>query len=245
MKTIKPINLSPSFLSKVYAKGYDYAVAEKLGLIQKDTKAMSDGRLIHAMLAQALGGNEAKFAISPYDSFRTKEAREWRDSQPDDTPIVSQDKIDNLKEIVDRVLNHEQIKPFLQDCEPEKTITKDVNGFTVKGIIDVVSKHNAGTWLDFKFVSGKNFDKFDKESLWSHYDLQASVYDYLTELPHGYFIVIESEAPHRIQLYHCDLSFLDSGAEKFDKAVNILKEAKWRYPTFDIQEVGELLAWGY
>lgn len=242
---MKAINLSPSFLSKVYAKGYDYAVAEKLGLIQKDTKAMSEGRLIHAMLDQALGGGEAKFVVSPYDNYRTKEARDWRDSIPDNTAIVSQDRADMLKVIVTRVLGHEQIKPFLQDCEPEKTITKDVNGFTVKGIVDVISKHNSGTWLDFKFVSSKNFDKFTKEALWSHYDLQAAVYDYLTELPHGYFIVIESELPHRIQLYHCDLSFLDSGAEKFNKAVNILKDAKWREPTFDIEEVGELIAWGY
>ena len=86
---MKPINLSPSFLSKLYNKGYDYAVGEKLGLIKKDTKSMSDGRLIHSLIAERLGGEQTKIAITPFDSFRTKEAREWRDSQPDDTQFVS------------------------------------------------------------------------------------------------------------------------------------------------------------
>ena len=113
---MKAINLSPSFLSKLYDKGYDYAVGEKLGLIKKDTKSMSDGRLIHSLIAERLGGEPARIAITPFDSFRTKEAREWRDSQPDDTPIVTEEKIEGLNKIVDRVVNHEQIKPFLEDC---------------------------------------------------------------------------------------------------------------------------------
>ena len=241
---MKPINLSPSFLSKLYNKGYDYAVGEKLGLIKKDTKSMSDGRLIHSLIAERLGGEQTKIAITPFDSFRTKEAREWRDSQPDDTQIVSEEKIDSLNKIVDRVINHEQIKPFLEDCEVEKTITKKVNQFTVKGIVDVLSKHTGGTWIDWKFISSKNFDRFKKEALYSHYDLQASVYDFLTEVPHGYFVAIENEAPHRIKMFHCDITFLEDGANKFDKAFKILEKENWREVSFDIQEVDDLIGWG-
>lgn len=242
-ETSKKINLSPSFLIKVVDKGYDYAVAEKLGLIQKDTKAMGEGRLIHALIAERLGGEKAKIAISPYDTFRTNEARAWRDSQPDDTEIVKEKDMERFNAIVDRVINHEKIKPFLEDCEPEKTITKEVNGFTVKGILDVLSKHNGGTWIDWKFVSSQVFDSFEKKALYQHYDLQSAVYDFLTQVPHGYFVSIESEAPYRIKMFHVDTSFLDSGAEKFDKAFNILKKANWRPVSFDIQEVGELVSW--
>ena len=38
---MKAINLSPSFLSKLYDKGYDYAVGEKLGLIKKENQTQS------------------------------------------------------------------------------------------------------------------------------------------------------------------------------------------------------------
>lgn len=241
---MKAINLSPSFLSKLYDKGYDYAVGEKLGMIKKDTKSMSDGRLMHSLIAERLGGEPTKFAVTPFDSFRTKEAREWRDSQPDDTPIVTEEKMEHLDKIVDRIINHEKIKPFLKDCNVEKTISKEVNGFTVKGIIDVISEHNGGTWLDWKFISSKNFDNFAKQALWSHYDLQASVYDYLTKVPHGYFVAIENEEPHRIKMFHCELSFLEDGAIKFDKSFKILQEAKWRDVSFDIKEVDDLIGWG-
>ena len=58
---MKAINLSPSFLSKLYDKGYDYAVGEKLGLIKKDTKSMSDGRLIHSLIAERLAGEPSRY----------------------------------------------------------------------------------------------------------------------------------------------------------------------------------------
>lgn len=239
------INLSPSFLSKVYSKGYDYAVGEKLGLIDKpDTGAMNDGKLLHGLIAERLGYKPVKVAIPPYDNFRTKEAREWRDLQPYDTLIVNEQKLAKFNKIADRVVNHPTIKPMLENAKPELVIEKEVNGFNVKGILDVVSPYNGGTVIDWKFISSKNFDKFTKEALWSNYDLQASVYDYLTNANHVYFGVIESESPHRIKLFYCEQSFLEGGADKFNKAFKILEKENWREPNFDILEVGSLEDWG-
>lgn len=242
------INLSPTFLSKVYEKGYDYAVGEKLGLFpRKDTTAMSDGRLFHELIAEKLGGEKAKTVSSPYDNYRTKEARDWRDNQPDDVFIVSEERLNNLNQIADRAINHPKIKPLLEfPCATELMIEKPVNGFNIKGVLDVVSvvgeKKNV---IDWKFVSSLVFDSFPKKALYMNYDLQASVYDYLTEATHVYFGVIENEAPHRIKLFWCDQSFLESGADKFNKAVTIIKNAKWRQPSFDILEVGELMDWNH
>ena len=243
---MKPINLSPSFLTKVYDKGYDYAVGEKIGLFPKaDTSAMSDGRLIHALISERLGGEKAKIAVQVYDSFRTKEARDWRDNQPDDTFIVKEEKLENLNKIVDRVVNHPRIKKYLElPCASELVVEKEVNGNNVKGVLDVVADDNESkTVIDWKFVSSQVFDSFDKKSLHMHYDLQAAVYDFLVEPTNVYFGLIESEAPHRIRLMHCDSSFLESGAIKFDKVFKIIKEANWREPTFDIDDVGELMSW--
>jgi hypothetical protein len=245
MNRIEPLNLSPSFLAKMYDKGYDYAVGEKLGLIKKDSQAMSDGRLIHELLAERLGGDPVKVAISPYDNFRTKVAREWRDATPDDTAIVSQDKIDEMNVIVDRVLNHPVVKDYFKgEIKPEVTIERKVEGYNIKGIIDVVVKGETTAVYDWKFINSKSFDKFTKEAMWSHYDLQACVYDYLVEPTNVYFVVIENEVPHRIKVYHCEPSFLEHGADKFNRVLKVIKEANWREPNFDIEEVGELTDWG-
>lgn len=243
---MKRINLSPSFLTKVYDKGYDYAVGGKLGLFPKaDTGAMSDGRIIHALISEKLGGEQAKVVVSPYDSFRTNEAKEWRDSQPDDTAIVSEEKLENFNKIVERVINHPRIKNFLElPCASELIVEKEVNGNNVKGILDVVADDNESkTVIDWKFVSSQVFDSFEKKALHMHYDLQGAIYDFLVEPTNVYFGLIESEAPHRIKLMHCDSTFLESGAYKFDKVFKIIKEANWREPNFDINEIGTLMSW--
>lgn len=246
MTQIKPINLSPSFLAKVYDKGYDYAVGEKLGLIKKDSVAMSDGRLIHALIAERLGGENTKIAISPFDNFRTKEARNWRDSQPDDTAIVTEDKVEHFNKIVDRLLAHPIMKLYLGgELQPELLVEKKVNEFNVKGVIDLVAKlEKTITVFDWKFINTKSFDKFTKEALWSHYDLQSAVYDFLAEPTSVMYVAIENEAPHRIKVFNCDPSFLEAGADKFDKALKVVKKANWREPNFDIPELGELKDWG-
>lgn len=242
---MKQINLSPSFLSKVYDKGYDYAVGEKLGLFNIDTKAMSDGRLIHELISERLGGAKAKVVINPHDSFRTKAAKEWRNTVPDDTAIVTQEKIDNLNKIIDRLIVHPKIKPFLDvPCATELIVEKKVNNYNVKGILDVVSSDNEATnVIDWKFVSTQIFDSFGKKALFMHYDLQAAVYDFLTDATNVYFAVVENEAPYRIKLFHCDSSFLESGANKFNKAFKILDAAKWREPNFNIEEIETLMSW--
>lgn len=242
---IQQINLSPSFLTKVIEKGYDYAVGEKLGLFPKeDTGAMSDGRLLHAIIAEKLGGEPTKAVTSPFDSYRTKEAREWRDSQPDDTFIVTAEKLALFNTIAERVINHSNVKPLLVNATPERIVEQELNGYNVKGIIDVYSEQGEKkNVIDWKFVSSLNFDSFAKKALYMHYDLQAAIYDFLKKPTHVYFGVIENQAPYRIKLFWCDPSFLDSGADKFSKAFTILSEANWREPNFDIAEIGELMSW--
>lgn len=243
---MKQINLSPSFLSRVISKGYDYAVAEKLGLIKKDTTSMSAGRIVHAIIAHKLGHADApKIAINPFDSFRTNAAKEWRDSQPDDVAILKEAEVKLYQEIADRAIAHPKTQELFKDAKviPEQIVEKEVHGFNVKGIIDVEIQGESTTVIDWKFLSSTSFDKFTKQALWDNYDLQAAIYDFLVEASHVYFAVVESEFPHRIKYFYATPSFLESGAEKFNRALQIITKENWREPTFDIEEVTELIDW--
>ena len=75
----------------------------------------------------------------------------------------------------------------------------------------------------------------------AYYEATNELYDFLTEVPHGYFVAIENEAPHRIKMFHCDTTFLEDGANKFDKAFKTLEKENWRDVSFDIQEVDDLI----
>ena len=221
MEKIKPINLSPSFLSKVLSKGYDFSVAEKLGMIEKDTRSMQAGKALHSLLATSFGAKDDDIAISPFDNYRTKEARDWRDKQPDRMIILSEKEAELYSSLVKRIRKHPEIVKLIAgtSMEAEKVITKEVNGFTVKGVLDLVfTKEDSVNVIDWKFCSSKVFDDFDRKALWQHYDLQAAVYDFLVDSTHIYFVAIENEAPYRIKVWHCDLSMLEGGADKFNKA---------------------------
>jgi len=209
---------------------------------------MNAGKVMHSYLSGAYGGKQDKIAISPYDDFRTKEARDWRDNQPDNVLIIKQKEADLYAELTERVRNHPEVKKILDGAtiEAERMVERKVKEYNVKGILDIVAtKKDIVDVIDWKFVSSQVFDGFEKKALYQHYDLQASVYDFLEEPTNVYFVAIENEAPHRIKLFHCDSSFLESGAEKFNKAFKILEKEKWRQPTFDIDEVGELISWNH
>lgn len=92
---------SYSSAKEIYRKGIDWAVAKKLGIIEKSYgKAVDIGRLIHACL---LGG-EQEFVVSPYKDFRTKPAQAWRDEQT--LPIISEKDFEVITNVVDRVKSH-------------------------------------------------------------------------------------------------------------------------------------------
>lgn len=246
MTKIKPINLSPSFLSKVISKGYDYAVGEKLNLFAKDTKNMSEGRIVHAFIAHRFGHEAPKVVTNPYDSFRSNAAKEWRDSQPDDVAIIKHEDVDKFNSIADRVFNHPKTQELLDghtQVIAEELVQKEVGGFNIKGFIDLSIVGENKVVIDWKYLSTTSFDKFTKQALYDNYDLQSSIYDFLKDADQVYFGVIESEAPYRIKYFLVTPSFLESGADKFNKAFDILKQADWREPTFDITEVTELIDW--
>lgn len=248
MSKIQPINLSPSFLSRLLAKGYDYAVGEKLGLVQKETATMNAGKVMHSFLSGAFGGKIDDIAISPYDDFRSKEAREWRDSQPDKVLIIKQKEADLYDELTKRVRNHPEIARILKGAkiEAEKTVERKVKEHNVKGVLDIVAtKPDMVDVIDWKFVGSQVFDDFARKALYMHYDMQASVYDFLTDATHIYFVTIENEAPYRIKVWHCSLDMLEGGAGKFDKALQVIKKEQWRRPTFDIAGVEDIKGWGY
>lgn len=119
----------------IYRKGIDYAVAERLGIIKKTYgKAVDIGQLAHAHL---LGG-EQEFVVNPYPDFRTKEAREWRDSQT--LPIISEEEFKVITTIVDRIKSHSLANELIfgKGTKREVELKAKIEGKDWVGRADVV-----------------------------------------------------------------------------------------------------------
>lgn len=84
-----------------------------------DTTALAFGRACHAW---TLGEPEwdKYFILSPYDDFRTKEARTWREAQS--RTIVKAEQFEAIKVMTDQLRRHPLLKNAFTDGRPEMSL---------------------------------------------------------------------------------------------------------------------------
>lgn len=165
-----------------------------------DTDALKFGRAAHAII---LGEPEfAKhFIVSPYDDFRTKEARAWREKQI--RTVVTKPQMEMIHAMAATILQEPDIKNAFIDGKPEQSlIWKDAEtGIWLKSRPD---------WLPnaINFVPNYKTTKNAKPSEWRtdafkkyRYHMGAALcIEGLKQVlgwsdPSYYFVVQEKEAP--------------------------------------------------
>jgi len=115
----------------------------KLSHPSEPSPAMALGTLTHALIL----GQEPSAVVSPYPDFRTKEAREWRDSQVLD--VVTADVWAAAEAMAEAVHAHPVAAGLLgQMGEPEVVVTGEHRGAALKGRIDYLPA--SGPVIDIK-----------------------------------------------------------------------------------------------
>lgn len=238
---------SYSQMKVILDSGIDYAVACKNKIIPGPaSKAIDLGQLIHNTV---LGGDD-KFVTSPYDDFRSKEAREWRDEMVSQGYIiVSKDMEEAASAAVDNIINHPHASTYLtgKDVKHEVELyAKTADGVALRGKADAIVFHKDGKTpkilVDIKTTA--QFDKFLNSARYKHYDLQAATYTLLSQTNYAnyYFCVVETVLPYRVQFMHASLEFIEAGERKLRKCIDEIVGFGKRKPTFmlkDIPEIGD------
>lgn len=214
---------SYSSAKNIYRKGVDYAVAEKLGVIsRKFGKSVDIGKLIHAHL---LGG-EQEFVVQKYDNFRTKEAREWRDSQT--LPIISEEDFNLITTVADRIKSHKLASSLLigEDTKPEVAMKAKIEGNEWIGFADSVKLENGNIAAIVDLKTTAQFDDFKYSARKMDYDLQAAVYttmanDYAVPF---YWVIAETVAPFRVGVAMATEEFKEMGYSKLEKICLAINE---------------------
>ena len=209
-------HLSYSTAKKILNKGVDYALGTKLGLVEESYgKAADLGTMAHALV---LGG-EPEWVVSPYDDFRSKEAKEWKAEQ--DKIIIKESEFDLICDIADAIKAHPLAAQLIEQCNLEQKLTATVNGIDFHGYADGI---NSERTIIFDLKTTGQFDAFVKNKWYAinmDYDLQAAVYKLFgTPDAKYYFVVAESVAPFRVQVLGTADEFVESGNQKLDNAIN-------------------------
>lgn len=222
-------HLSYSTAKKIYRKGVDYALGTKLGLVKETFgKAADLGTMTHALV---LGG-EPDWVVAPYDNFRTKAAQEWRAAQT--KMVITEADFLQVTTTAQAITGHPLAAQLIEMCELEQKLTAKVEGIEFVGYADGISKDRK-TLFDLKTTA--QFDLFKYQAFKNDFDLQASVYRLFGDNANYFFIVAETVAPYRVQVFGVDHEFYEGGNRKLQHAIEEYKKFKARPGANDLERV--------
>ena len=143
------------------------------------TDAMRKGTLFDAAVTspEELGS----FVVSEFDNFRTKEAREWRDSMSEQGKVVvTAEEIEHAKKARDVVFNHRVAGEIVSGAEFQVGVVSEVGGIPAKCLIDILPSADGGfpeTLVDYKTISTGLDDESIRKAIGTYkYHWQAAFY---------------------------------------------------------------------
>ena len=187
-----------------------------------DTSSLNEGRIIHDII-EGLGEitDNPAFVISEYDSFRTKEAKAWKDEQTKD--IIKPSDVERYADVYCRVLEECSLLGLdITSGKHEVTVTTDAE----KARIDFVPDNADFGLCDWKSIQSANprscFQAIDTYN----YDMQAWMYRKVySEVTGEYydapftFIFFELKEPYNVTVIKMTDSAMNVGRAKYEQAV--------------------------
>jgi len=207
------------------------------GVQKETTAAMGFGSLVDCLLLEPEKVAN-KYALSPFDSFRTKDSQQWRDEMlAAGVEVMTQDKWDAATSAVDAVLAHPEATHLLSASRNQVAFRYQTrHGLASKGLIDIVPT-DTDTLVDLKTCSQSALE--DYRSLARHifdwgYHIQAGAYlDGWAEASgeermRFKFIFVTSTAPFRCAVIELPYAAILLGAQQYQAGIAKLADCLQR-----------------
>lgn len=201
------------------------------------TDAMAFGTLAHALLLDPKSFDD-QFVVSPYDSFRTNEAKAWKaDRIAEGKTIVDESDIDRAAELVTVIQDDPQFFG-LGDIECEVAVFGAIGTTEVKGMIDIVPL-NGNCLVDLKTTSAiTSLQNIQRLIVSRGYHWQAALYLDLYNAATGenrtdfLFLFVEVEQPFEYAWVKLSEELIAKGREGYMNAIALWQDcvAKNHWP---------------
>jgi len=226
---------SPSNLGGYVSKSmlFDFAKSPwgwKNSKAKESTPAMALGSLVHCLALTPKKWQE-DYAISEFDSYRTKAAQEWRDDMiaKGITPITNE-QYEQASIIADSVMGDDDLQPYLvAGYDTEVAMYSESDAINVRGMVDIAPK-SGDCLIDLKTISSITSEaNLVNVVLNRGYHWQAAMYldlwNAITGENRYRFILafVESSAPYETAIV--DISeFIELGRDGYTKAISLWKK---------------------
>lgn len=154
----------------------DSDFAWRFGPQKEVTQAMRTGSLFDYALTEP-EQLESHCVVSPFDSYRTKEAREWK-AENAHKLVVTAEQIDRAQTAAQRVREHAEAGPIVEACETQIAVVGTVGEIPAKCLIDLLPKEDAWEEIiwDYKTTSGITDESIRRTIGQFRYHWQAAFY---------------------------------------------------------------------
>lgn len=201
------------------------------------TPAMVAGSLADHLLF----GTEFAYAVSPYDDYRSKEAKQWRDDQQSaGIAVVKQNDMTEVSFMVGNIKRHPAVLEIMQSGRSQVGITHTLDHpsgvpIPVKGLIDWVSDEVA-CLADLKTTTDASPREFAAHVVNMGYDAQAAYYLDIWKAITGedlafVWIVAEVDPPNEVIVYHATPEVIARGREvnaaRLNRYAEVVKTGAW------------------
>lgn len=196
---------------------------------KEPTAAMRTGTLYHTACLEPHKMDE-KYIVSPYSDFRTKEAREWRDSITGIQVVTADEWL--KAESAGYSFRKNPTVEYLPDYNTEVAVFADVFGTPCKCMIDLVPSEGLSL-IDLKTTQSiESLDQLTSLVINRGYHWQAAMYLDLWNMASGdnrtEFVIVfmEVDRPFEMATVLLDEDFIKLGREGYMQAL-----AKWNQCT--------------
>jgi hypothetical protein len=194
-----------------------------------DSKALDFGKAAHHLLLEGITGFLDKFAVSPYDDFRTKAAQEWRNDEraAGRTVITPQDLkiIEHIKASLD---SHPVIQAGLLRGLIETTMVAKFGNIYLRARPDAVpeASHDHG---DLKTTVSVRYDDLERAIYNYGYHIQAAVVRMVSRAVRGEefggfaFVFVEKTPPFDVRIVQISDEAMDLGERQVRQGLQMLE----------------------
>jgi hypothetical protein len=176
------------------------------------SEVMSIGTWTHKLIETNMA---EKPLIPPYEDFKTKEARAWKEANPD---FLKQDDFDKACGMAQSVL-----KAFPNLHTDGGKFEVEYYDENRKALLDYVSPCGK-IGYDLKTTPATNLDKFRRDCSKFRYEVQAAWYSDIAKLDAFYFVGVSSAKPHPIFLIKACRASLNHGSLLIKRALRAISE---------------------
>lgn len=185
------------------------------GTVRETTKCMEEGLIFHSLMEHGSLEDNPDIIFSPFDAFRSKEAKEWRAAQSQ--LVVKEHEVAHYVEMKEVIENKARALGISLEGDSEVTVTNDKYKVRIDRLTDKYL-------IDWKKCQSAHPRAVSRQIDQMNYDMQAALYsDVYSGEAGGWkdfiFIFIEAKAPYNCTFVSMSEEALTVGRQKIQSAL--------------------------